>query len=445
MKTKLLLLLLFISAFVNAQINVTEGFESGTIPTGWATNNFSINNAIACSGSFSCSANLTGLGSGGELATATYVSTGNSMTVTCDYRKGGGIGTSIFYLQYYNFSTSSWVTITTSNSSSAVCQTLTGTIPAGTIPAGANVVFKMYIYATSNASVFYIDNFTAKENIPLTIAQYNFDNTYNNVLGSEPFASNAGTSFTTDRHGNTTGAINVNNTGSTASILGLPYGNAARTVSIWAKMNFLYTQINYLFHYGNQANGNGCAITPTQALFFAGSGGNLTPTTNHQVTFWYHYVCTYDGTTAKIYKDGTLLSSAALTWNTVNNSNFFKLGVAETGNTTFWIGAFDDLKIYNYALTQTEVSNLYSNNTLSSENFNLNNLEVSIYPNPTNDVLNIETASDLKSIEIYNIQGQKVLSSNQKQINVSTLPSGIYMIRIQDAENAIVTKKVIIK
>ena len=51
--------------------------------------------------------------------------------------------------------------------------------------------------------------------------------------------------------------------------------------------------------------------------------------------------------------------------------------------------------------------------------------------------------SDVKSIEIYNIQGQKVLSLNQKQINVSNLASGIYMIRIQDVDNAIATKKIV--
>ena len=49
--------------------------------------------------------------------------------------------------------------------------------------------------------------------------------------------------------------------------------------------------------------------------------------------------------------------------------------------------------------------------------------------------------NQVKSIEIYNIQGQKVLSSNQKQINISELSSGMYMIKIQDTDNAVSTKK----
>jgi alpha-tubulin suppressor-like RCC1 family protein len=68
-----------------------------------------------------------------------------------------------------------------------------------------------------------------------------------------------------------------------------------------------------------------------------------------------------------------------------------------------------------------------------------------VFPNPVRDVLNIETDLDIQSVEIYNIQGQKVLSSNQKQINVSDLAAGIYMVQIQDIENNIATKKVVIK
>lgn len=68
-----------------------------------------------------------------------------------------------------------------------------------------------------------------------------------------------------------------------------------------------------------------------------------------------------------------------------------------------------------------------------------------LFPNPVNDLLNIETTVELQSVEIYNIQGEKILSSNQKQINVSDLAAGIYIVRIQDIENNIATKKIIIE
>lgn len=73
------------------------------------------------------------------------------------------------------------------------------------------------------------------------------------------------------------------------------------------------------------------------------------------------------------------------------------------------------------------------------------NVEFVLYPNPVNDILNIQSALDIKSVEILNINGQKVLSSKQKQINVSHLPAGMYMVRIQDVDNNTATKKIIIK
>ena len=124
----------------------------------------------------------------------------------------------------------------------------------------------------------------------------------------------------------------------------------------------------------------------------------------------------------------------------LNWNKEFRLG----GNSNF-NGAVDDLKLYNYALSQAEVTNLFTNNTLSSSDFSQNNLEVKLYPNPVNDVLNIETALEIQNVEIYNIQGQKVLSSNQKQINISDLASGMYMVRIQDIDNNSATKKIVIK
>lgn len=142
---------------------------------------------------------------------------------------------------------------------------------------------------------------------------------------------------------------------------------------------------------------------------------------------------------ASIYLDGVLITSAVKSaWNTANNTTFnLSSGSFE--------GTVDDLKIYNYELSPTEISNLYNYNVLSSSDFNQNNLEVSLYPNPVRDILNIEIENDIQSIEIYNIQGQKVLSSNQKQINVSDLASGMYLVRIQDIDNNIATKKIAIK
>ena len=200
-----------------------------------------------------------------------------------------------------------------------------------------------------------------------------------------------------------------------------------------------------VFSYGQGANSSafGSSYNATICELF-GFANNLSIASSNTNNTWYHFVYSYDGSNAKIYKNGALLTTVAKSWNTLNSSNIFKLGIG-VGNEFLFNGAIDDLKIYNYAVTDADVTSLYTNNTLSSSDFSQNNIEVGLYPNPVNDVLNIEIENNIQSIEIYNIQGQKVLSSNQKQINVSDLATGMYMVRIQDIDNNIATKKIVIK
>ena len=69
---------------------------------------------------------------------------------------------------------------------------------------------------------------------------------------------------------------------------------------------------------------------------------------------------------------------------------------------------------------------------------------IQVYPNPTNDFINIKIESELKSIEIYNIQGQKILTSNQKQVNVSHLASGVYLVQVTNQALETATRRIVI-
>jgi hypothetical protein len=72
-----------------------------------------------------------------------------------------------------------------------------------------------------------------------------------------------------------------------------------------------------------------------------------------------------------------------------------------------------------------------------------NNFKIS--PNPATDNFTIEMENEVKSVEIYSLQGHKVMTASSKEINVSILSKGIYLIRIEDSNNAIATQKLIIK
>jgi Concanavalin A-like lectin/glucanases superfamily/Secretion system C-terminal sorting domain len=303
----------------------------------------------------------------------------------------------------------------------------------------SNTQYFYQIEATNTAGTTQstMGTFTTTDDSP--VAYYLFNNTYTNINNQSPFSSTNAT-FVNDRNNQANAAIRVGSTTTpiTATVPNIPIGNSIRSVSMWYKKP-THTAAIGLFAYGANAS------QQTFGVYLSAGGGYVFQTFGSDYSFggssaantWIHLVITYNGASAKLYADGTLIGqSFNFTLNTQNAA--FRLG----GNTA--IVEFDDLRIFNYELTQSQVSSLYNNNSLSSTNFSQNNLEVSLYPNPVNDVLNIETTLEVKSVEIYNIQGQKVLSSNQKQINVSDLSAGMYMIRIQDSENNSATKKIVI-
>ena len=79
---------------------------------------------------------------------------------------------------------------------------------------------------------------------------------------------------------------------------------------------------------------------------------------------------------------------------------------------------------------------------LSVDNFFIED-ELSIYPNPTSLVLNIKINKEVKHVQVYNLQGQRVKTATNKSINVSNLSDGMYLVRITTLDNNIKTKKFI--
>lgn len=293
--------------------------------------------------------------------------------------------------------------------------------------------------------------------INVAIAEYNFNNTYANTQGFYSFLANSGTSFVNDRQGNPNSAININQNSTSAIVVGLPSGSSSRTISIWAKLNsFNVFEYNHLYGYGTAgtSTGNGGSILASNIVngnALTTSVGQLGYSNNHTQAVtgydfknWNHFVFVYDGTNSKIYLNGTLLGTSPKTWNTIVTSSNFTIGGFFGEN--FFDGALDDLKIYNRVLTQAEINNLYTNNSiLSSENFISQNLKATIYPNPTSDNFLIEMEDEVKSVEIYSIHGNKVMTSNSKDINVSNLSKGMYLVKIEGSNNAVSTQKLIIK
>jgi len=68
-----------------------------------------------------------------------------------------------------------------------------------------------------------------------------------------------------------------------------------------------------------------------------------------------------------------------------------------------------------------------SNITLSTQDFDLNDLSFKVYPNPVENILKTDQLGDY---DIYDLNGKKVLSAkNTSEMNVETLSRGIYIIQ----------------
>lgn len=289
------------------------------------------------------------------------------------------------------------------------------------------------------------------------IHHFTFDNTYSNsnsTIQLGQLNATFPTSFVTGRNGGQ--AVNIPNAGGLKAIINnLPLGNNARTVATWIKFNqYNATGGSYIFSYGNAVNGQAFGLTMNynngleQYNWGAGYSVTITINENSNVFFnngqWYHLVTTYDGTKIKIYMNGTLIKTQNLAINTSNTiNNLFKIGA--TPSTSSWLtlnAAIDDLKIFDVALTDAQVSSLF-NGTLATSESSKTEYHISIYPNPAKDVVFVKSEKQITKIELYDFSGKKLKEYTSKEMNISSLKRGNYLIKIKDKEGNTQTKNLV--
>ncbi len=127
-----------------------------------------------------------------------------------------------------------------------------------------------------------------------------------------------------------------------------------------------------------------------------------------------------------------------------------------TGTTYYyWIKIIDaDSNIYNSEATEATPSSTSSSSVSEFYNEDVSDLyesdddlaaEISTYPNPVNDILNVKNASGV--VFLFNIAGDEiyngVVNSDLFEINMSGLPGGIYVLIVKDENN--IYKQTIVK
>ncbi len=170
---------------------------------------------------------------------------------------------------------------------------------------------------------------------------------------------------------------------------------------------------------------------------------------------WTHLVATNDGFTTKLYINGVLDNSYSETFTWIDNSLGLYLGVRGIGNgapTDYYNGKLDDFRIYNRALTISEIDSLFNeNNPISNilENAPITN-QINIFPNPSESLAFIDLGEkySLVTIRVIDINGKIILAetfhdSKICKLNVESLKSGSYIVSINTNSSKNVNKVLI--
>jgi hypothetical protein len=88
-----------------------------------------------------------------------------------------------------------------------------------------------------------------------------------------------------------------------------------------------------------------------------------------------------------------------------------------------------------------EITNFGIVDVLNTESFEFNSIK--IYPNPTTEVLNIDSVTPIQSMELFDISGKQILTTSQLPIQTSSLSRGVYLLKINFGTGKSTVEKVV--
>ena len=118
----------------------------------------------------------------------------------------------------------------------------------------------------------------------------------------------------------------------------------------------------------------------------------------------------------------------------------------EAGEYTLEIGfptGFGDLGSLGFTYVKAYTGEGWSNDVKNKEVSLGSSLNVNIYYSQSAET--ISTNAEASKIEVLDIAGKLVASDNGKQVNVSNLSTGLYIVKVYTDEFGIVTKQIIKK
>jgi len=169
-------------------------------------------------------------------------------------------------------------------------------------------------------------------------------------------------------------------------------------------------------------------------------GGNPYTSTKDTLAFWYKYA-PQGNDQAQVYLDfqrnNSQIGGSYINLNASSTYQYaelpFQLGDVPDHVIVQAISSQWQNKNQIYAGSSLLLDNVYFKSSLNTNNPNIGETKIALWPNPVSDKLKISNLSvDVQAIELYNITGKKVmtLAFPTNSINVSMLPKGAYIVKV---------------
>jgi hypothetical protein len=298
-----------------------------------------------------------------------------------------------------------------------------------------------------------------------------YDAKRNNLLGYYPFTGNANDESGNDNHGVISNAIltsDISNENDSAygfdGTSGISINATTLTVpeftySVWVKPTDLATNnalqsiisigeyggdqtLALCKNYGPQLNGFTIISYTSDGVYSALSTGVL-PKTNQ----WYHLIYVRSNGRMELFVNGELAVYENLATNPFYASaSNAKIGARSNGIAGGFKGTIDEVNIYDKALSDCEILNLYQDFNVASTVDEIK-VEISIYPNPApsdNAIIKIK-GLDIVEAKLFNHLGQGIFLDQivDNEINLPSVKPGLYQLSLL-TKNGEVVKRIIL-
>jgi len=200
--------------------------------------------------------------------------------------------------------------------------------------------------------------------------------------------------------------------------------------------------------------GNGGMVYGSQNITFYGSMGTnvdmylISPETvsgTYSLSFSAasssaNYTVAYEvGTIANKTDKTTFVSSGAAVVNASNQAQTITTNVTTSATQKYVAIKVVTTGVHNAGILDNFVL------TTSANTPKFDTSKVTVYPNPTSGIFNVDSELNIAQIEVFNSTGQKVLTTANKEINLQNAANGLYFVTVTTNEGTQGTYKLIKK